>query len=174
MNEIVTVQTENLRPAPWKATYILRPDLKLLEQTLLEDGIQYPIIAQRSTGYIIDGFARWLIAQKHEEPVPVMWRDLDEVDSMILHVRMNRGRGSVVAKDLSNLIQRALRSQKYEYDELREMLNMTVDEYDVLADGSLVKRKKAKEHKYSKAWVPVETSGYAEKPQIERPKTKDR
>ena len=45
---------------------------------------------------------------------------------------------------------------------------MTSDEFDVLADGSLVKMRKIKQHSYSPAWVPIEsTSG--EDIRIERP-----
>ena len=165
---------ENVRPAPWRSTYIVTPDLKALEESIRDNGIVYPLVVQKDTSYIIDGFARWLIAQKHGMKFEINWRSLDEVDAMVLHVQLNRARGAVVAKDLSNLIQRVLRSKKYEYDEVRELLGMTVDEFDVMADGSLVKRKRAKQHKYSRAWVPVETSGLAERPDIERPKTPDR
>lgn len=172
------VHPETIRPAPWRATYILKPDLKLLERSIFHMTMLFPILVQKETSYIIDGFARWVAAQNLGETyglqVPVLILDLDDTDSMILHVEMNRGRGSVVAKDLSNLIQRCIRSEKYDYDSIRERMNMTADEFDILADGSLVKRKKMREHKYSKAWVPVETSGLGEKPSIERPKTPDK
>jgi hypothetical protein len=138
----------------------------------------YPILVQKDTMYIIDGFARWVAWQNigHERPphFPIEIMNLDETDSMILHVEINRARGSLVAKDLSVLIKRCLRSGKYDPDKLREKLSMTPDEFDILADGSLVKRKKMRKHKYSKAWVPIETSGFAETPKIERPKTADR
>jgi ParB-like chromosome segregation protein Spo0J len=169
------VKIESIRPAPWKATYIFKPDLKMLEDSIAADGMQYPILVRQETSEIIDGFARWVAKQNlGHKTVEIEFVDKSEVDSMVMHVQINRGRGQVVAKDLSNLIQRCLRSKVYEYDELRKKLNMTIDEYDILADGALVKRRKLKEHKYSNAWVPVETSGYAEKPDIERPKTPDR
>ena len=170
-----SVPIGSIRPAPWRATYIIRPDLKLLEQSITNMGMLYPIIVQKDTNYIIDGFARWVAMQNlKEEEVTIQFADLDETDAMVLHVQMNRGRGDVVAKDLSQLIQRCLRSDKYDFETLRLKFNMTIDEFSVLADGALVKRKKMKEHKYSKAWVPIETSGFVETPQIERPKTPDK
>lgn len=172
------VELDTIRPAPWRATYILKPDLKLLERSIIGATVLYPLIIQTETRYIIDGFARWIVSQgiadEYGTSLPVRMMDLDDTDAMILHVEMNRGRGSVVAKDLSNLVQRCIRSGKYEYDAIREKMNMTHDEFDILADGSLVKRKKMREHKYSNAWVPVETSGLGEKPSIERPKTPDK
>jgi len=168
------VQPENLKPAPWRTTHILRPDLKVLTASL-KAGWLAPIVAHED-GYIIDGYARWLIAQDEPSilPIPVVWLCGPEINAMLKHVQLNRGRGQIVAKDLSRLIKRVVRSKKYSTDELRMILNMTVDEFQVLAEGDLLKRKKMKEHKYSQAWVPVETKGEVERIQIERPKTPDK
>ena len=170
------LKVDNVRPAPWKSTYILKPDLTLLTDSIAERGMMYPIVVQENGMYIIDGFARWLAAQKLGlYTLDSIIMDYDETDSMILHVELNRARGSLVAKDLSNLVKRCLRSGKYEPEDLRKKLHMTQDEFQVLADGSLVRRKKVKEHTFSKAWVPVETSGLGTAgPEIERPRTPDR
>lgn len=168
------LKIENVHPAPWKATYILKPDLTLLTESIRQEGILYPLIIQTSTYYIIDGFARWVAAQNAGlTTINVITKDIDDVDAMLLHVEMNRAKGSIVAKDLSELLKRCLRSEKYEPEELRTRLNMTPDEFQVLADGSLVKRRKAKEHVYNKAWVPVETST-SDPVKFERPKTADK
>ena len=49
---------------------------------------------------------------------------------------------------------------------------MSSDEFDVLFDGSLIKKRKVKEHIYNKAWVPIESTS-SEDFHIERPPTPD-
>jgi len=173
---IQTVKAVNLRLAPWRATYILRPDLRLLRDSLRDHGWIAPLIIRSIDSTIIDGNSRWLVAQ--DEPklgieIPTIWYDVDIADSMIMHIRLNRGRGNLVAKDLSHLIQNLLRTKKYDAEDIRVILKMSADEFDVLASGDLVKRRKMAAHTYSKAWVPVETSGAAEVANIEKPPTPD-
>ncbi len=169
------VKPENLKTPDWRATYILRPDLKLLEKTISDVGrIFYPLLVREEDSTIIDGHARWMAAQHLDIDVPVTYISCSTADAMILHIRMNRARGSIVAKDLSDLLNLLLDELDYDDEEIRLMLGMTIDEFEVLLDGSLVKRKKLKEHKYSKAWVPIETNRPTETIKIERPKTADR
>jgi hypothetical protein len=51
---------------------------------------------------------------------------------------------------------------------------MSMIEVDMLLDGSLIKMRKVSEHKYSKAWVPIEApSGSVESIELERPPNAD-
>jgi ParB-like chromosome segregation protein Spo0J len=173
--EVELIPANAVRPAKWRANYVLRPDLKLLKQSLEEYGWIYPIIVRKADSTIIDGFHRWLLYQP-DEKVLVLWVDCDEIDAMIMHVRLNRARGEIVNRYLSKLVRRVLRSRKYTDEEVRQKLGMTYDELDVLADGTLLKIKKIAEHKYSKSWVPVETKGRekAAPVPIERPPNPDK
>lgn len=168
------VKPENIKTPEWRATYILRPDLKLLETTIQDIGIMSPILVREEDSTIIDGHARWVIAQRLNLECPVIFVSCTVEDAMIYHIRFNRARGFLVAKDLSNLLNNIIDENGYDLEEIRLMLSMTVDEFEVLVDGSLLKRKNLKEHKYSKAWVPVETNAKVEPIVVERPKTPDR
>lgn len=171
---------ENIRPADWRATYILRPDLAILGQSIADYGWTSPIVVRAADMTIIDGFARWLIAQKMPagSTIPVLLVDCDQTDAMCMHIRLNRGRGQVMAKPLSNLLKQILRAKKYNEVELQTKLMMTPDEFGVLRDGTLLKVKKISEHKYSQAWVPVEAppagAVLAGEMTIERPPNADR
>ena len=57
--------------------------------------------------------------------------------------------------------------------EIMNSLNLTADEFDVLIDGSLVKKRKVQEHDYNAAWVPIESNS-TEDFQIEKPPTPDK
>ena len=157
------VQTVNVKPAPWMATHILNPDLRHLAESISEYGWLYPILVRANDSTIIDGFARWWIAGNDKQVqvrdrgrIPVQWIDCDETTAKIMHVRLNRARGIVVARHLSRLVQDLVASSGVSDAALRQMLGMTVDEFDVLLTPGLIKARKLAEHPYSAAWVPVE------------------
>jgi hypothetical protein len=172
-----------LSSAPWRSTYTLKPDQRTLVSSLRTYGWLQPIVAQASTGLIIDGHERWKIAAADAEVfkrdkgmVPVLWVECDEVDAMIMHVKVNRSRGIMHASSLSKLLKRILRSGAYESAELKSLLGMSKDEFDLLIAGSFFKTRKISEHTYSKAWVPIEAPPGAISPSanIERPPNADR
>lgn len=178
---IVMVPHKSIRPAEWRTNHVLKPDLDLLRVSLTECGWLYPILVNNKNSIIIDGFHRWMISQEPKvapslgDAVPVVFVDVDDIDAMVLHVRLNRARGSIVAKRLSNLVKAVLASKKYSEQELEKILLMSPDEVDLMLDGSLVKRRRIKEYQYSKAWVPVEAPSGTEilHPTIERPPNRD-
>ncbi len=164
------VKPENLKTPDWRTTYILSPDLTGLMGSIRTFGILYPVIAMED-GTIIDGYARWVAAHRLQlSEMPVVFKDLNKVEAIILHIQLNRSRGQVVPYYLS----RAIRTLTTAIGERQVMnnLNMTADEYDILIDGSLLKKRKVDAHNYNAAWVPIESSS-SEDFQIERPTTRD-
>ena len=183
MIDIDYIDGISLLEAPWRTTYVLKPDQKVLVGSLLAYGWISPIIVHRKTRFIIDGCERWKIAADDEKIfkrdrgiVPVVWVDCDEIEAMIMHVRINRGRGQIQAKKLSSLIKKLDRSKKYDHTDLRKIFSMSVDEIDLLFDGGLLKTRKIAKHTYSRAWVPIEAPKGAATPvaSIERPPNADR
>jgi nitrogenase molybdenum-iron protein alpha/beta subunit len=79
---------------------------------------------------------------------------------------------------MSNIVRELFHSRKYSEDQLKEMLNMSYAEITLMLDGSVLKTRNIKEHKYSRAWVPIEapagTLDQDEMLTIERPPNKDR
>ena len=179
---IQTIKISELRPAEWRATYMLKPDLKILTDSINDYGLLSPVIVQSGTGVIIDGFHRVLAVSKSQKlmksysaGIPCSVVDVGEVDAMIMHVRLNRGRGDVVAKYMSNIVKSVHRSRVYTIDEIDELLNMNVMESELMLDGSLIKMRKISEHAYSPAWVPIEApSAQVGDVKIERPPNPDR
>jgi len=163
------IKASKLKPAKWvSSSYVVSPDYRRLTNSIISYGILSPIVCQPN-GTIIDGYHRWTVANEQKiKTVPVMVVDIDDIDAMLLHIDLNRSRGVVIAKFLSRMLKKVIASGKYEYDDLRRKLEMTSDEFDVLADGSLVKMRKIKQHSYSPAWVPIESAS-GEDIRIERP-----
>jgi hypothetical protein len=160
---ITAVPFTAIRPAQWRSTYTFKPELKLLTQSIRDLGWVSPILVRQEDSTIIDGFARWVVAQgdkviskRDRNLVPVVYISCDEVDAMLHHVRLNRARGQVMARPLSRLISDAVGSGKYGREVIRQALGMTLDEFDMLRQPDVLISKKVKEHEYSRAWVPIE------------------
>lgn len=183
MLEIQTVSGGVLRPATWRSTYVLKPDQKVLAQSLATYGWLSPIVVNAKDNTIIDGHERWMIAGDDREIadrdgglIPVRWVECDDIDAMLLHVQLNRGRGAIQARPLSHLLRKVMRSRKYSEMDVRKMLSMGREEFDLLINTGLLKSRKLDEHVYSRAWVPVEAPAGATAPNIsiERPPNEDR
>lgn len=182
--KVEEVLLESLIPAPWATSHLLRPDERLLVQSMLDWGWLQSLVVRAENRTIIDGTARWLTAmntpnvrKRLGDLVPVVWVSCDEVDAMLMHMRMNRARGMVVAKRTSNLLKTTVASGKYDADTLRKLLVMTKEEWDVMVDGHYLKQKSINEHTYSRGWVPVEApkpgSVIAGEMRFERPINRD-
>jgi ParB-like chromosome segregation protein Spo0J len=181
--QIQTLKIENLKPAPWRSNYVQSPEMKVLADSIIQHGWLYPIVVSSSTMEIIDGFHRWVCAQNTQEiierdggRIPCILVDVSEIDAMLMHIQLNRPKGSLVAKKLSNLLRSIVYSRKYEDADIQKKLMMTSQEFYLLLDGTLLKGKKLSEHTYSRAWVPIEAPAGAvpQKVEIEKPPNADR
>jgi hypothetical protein len=180
---IVWVDGSTLKPASWRASYVLAPDLEVLARSMDDYGWLQPIVVQQSKGVIIDGHYRWEIAgsmksirKTYKGLVPVIYEDCGDIDAMLLHLRLNRAKGATQAKKMSRIFRDIIMSGRYAETDLKRMLVMRNDEIDLMIDGTLIKNRKVAEHKYSRAWVPVEAPASVTEQAgfIERPPNPDR
>lgn len=180
---IEMVPGEKLIAAPWRTTYIVKPDLEVLVRSMTDHGWLQPIIVRRENNMIIDGHYRWEIAGQVKQIrrstkglIPVIYNDCTDIHAQLIHIQMNRGRGSTFAKPASKIVRNLINSKLYDESELRKILSMSADEFDVMYDGTLIKSRKIAEHKYSRAWVPVEAPASItdQAEVIERPPNADR
>lgn len=183
MIQIDYVNFETLKVPTWKCTYTLRPELLVIGSSLIQFGFIQPIHVRRSTGEIIDGSERFLLATSIHQisemcdgVIPVVYHDVDLMDSMMLHVRLNRGHSVIVAEKLSLIVKQLIKSGEYTTLEIMSYLSMGNEEFSVLSDGRLIKHRNIKEHNYAKAWVPIEAPPQKTVAPIEfeRPPNKDR
>jgi len=180
---VVTVPLSSLRAPSWGSTYLLRPDKTLLRISLVESGWLQPLVVRLDDQTIIDGTKRWDIAcsddkflSKFGSDVPVVYHDVDEIDAMILHVRLNRARGNVHPVGLSAIMKKIVYSGKYDDKDLSNIFVMGDDEVDLLLSSGLLKNKNWAKYEYSRAWVPIEVPKGADAGTsfIERPPNPDR
>jgi hypothetical protein len=157
---IETYSTDELQPGPWKATFLLKTDLKALAASMQMFGWTQPLVVRRDTLEIIDGHERWNLTRNTPlgKTIPVVLQDLDTIDSTLLHIHLNRDRGQLQARPLGRLLNKIIVSRKYTEQQLRKQFAMTTDEIDVLLNGTLLRQRNVAEHKYSRAWVPIEAA----------------
>lgn len=181
--KIIDLEHSDLRPAEWRATYVLRPDMAVLAQSLHTYGWIAPLIIRKQTNEIIDGYHRWLalrtdpkLMKKLGHDIPCVMVKCDLPQAMIMHLQLNRGRGATLGAGTSKIVQDILKTRKYKKEDLRMMLGMSTDEIDLMVDSTLIKQRKVPTHSYSKAWVPIEAPATItdEALVIERPPNADR
>jgi ParB-like chromosome segregation protein Spo0J len=179
--KVEMVDLESLKKGDWHCNHILRPDLLVLSTSLAEFGFITPIIARKGDGSIIDGYHRWMLAREVKQinervkKIPVVFVDCDSLEAAMMHLRLNRGRGSLVAHKVSRVVRDLVISKKYSEEDLEKLLSMKYDEIALLLDGTIIKKTNINEHKYSRAWVPIEApAGTVESVNIEKPPNKDR
>lgn len=183
--DIEIISGDQLQEPEWNATHILRPDLLVLADSIANYGIMSPLIVQKSTNIVIDGTQRLrLIAgnkhlrELHYENIPVRFIDVGNLDAMLIHVQLNRGRGQLVAKRLSTLVRALHKSKKLSTEDFSRRLSMKFLELELMLDSTIIKHRDIKNHSYSRAWVPVEappgTVDQEGSITIERPPNPDR
>jgi hypothetical protein len=177
--KIESINPKDILPSPWRATYILKPDLSLLAKSIERYGWTSPILVSSRTMQVIDGHERRNLAIAHKlltqegGTVPVIMYDVSETDAMMMHVVANRARGAIMNARLSQIVRTVSMSGTHNENEIMEAMGIGAMEFRILIDGSLVKFRKVADHVYSKAWVPVEAKS-DEKPSMERPPNRDR
>jgi hypothetical protein len=180
--KVEMVNVDELKISEWAATYILRPDLLTLAVSLTEYGFIQPILVRKSNNEIIDGNQRFLLATRNPHIkekvgglIPVYYVDCNSSEAMMMHLQMNRGRGTLQVRRVSNIIRKLSLSKAYGTKDFSRLLSMKMDELELLLDGTLIKMRKIPQHTYSRAWVPVEVPAGDEQPvSIERPPNPDR
>lgn len=177
------LKIENIKPSPWRCNHLQGPEMKVLAESIKENGWIYPIVVSSVSMEIIDGFHRWICAQNNTAIlerdggiVPCRLVDVGQIDAMIMHLQLNRAKGSLVAKQVSPVLRTIFHSKQYKDYEIQKKLSMTDQEFGLLLDGTLLKGRKLSQHTYSKAWVPIEAPAGAklQSVPIEKPPNPDR
>lgn len=112
---IISVPIEKIIPNAYNPNAVAPPEMKLLYQSIKEDGYTMPIVcyysSEEDTYIIVDGFHRYRIMLEYSDiyereqgmlPVSVIDKPLDH--RMASTVRHNRARGSHDVDLMSNII----------------------------------------------------------------------
>ena len=164
------VDVFKLRANSWNPNTVFNTELRLLEQSIVENGWLHPIIANLNY-VIVDGYHRhWLaknsqtLMERDAGIVPVVFVDIPDSEAMMMTVRMNRAKGTHGALAMRDLVQTLIDDHDVDAATMIEKMGMTESEVGLLYDGSLLKESTLRARSFSKAWVPIETRSKKREP----------
>jgi len=165
VNNIVWLAAEALQANHYNPNVVMNQELRLLEFSILSTGWIQPLLVNRAEMTIIDGFHRWALSKdskklqaKYGGEVPCALLDLEPWQAMLLTVRINRAKGSHVAVRMSDLVKEVIDQHSIDAKTVAQHIGATKGEVELLYQDSLFKAKNLGSYRYSKAWVPRETS----------------
>lgn len=113
--EVIAVPIEKIKPNTYNPNAVAPPEMKLLYESIKEDGYTMPIVCyynhEKDIYVIVDGFHRYRIMLEHADiyerekgllPVSVIKKSIDK--RMASTVRHNRARGSHSVDLMSNIV----------------------------------------------------------------------
>ena len=152
-----------LRANHWNPNRVHKPELRLLERSILATGWIQPIHVN-TTGLIIDGFHRWRLTTESKKvgaltdgQVPCAVLDLTDDEAMAVTVRINRAKGAHVAVHMHDLVTDLVVNYGWSRERVAEEIGANVREVDLLLQEGIFAARDIKSHAYSKAWYPMET-----------------
>lgn len=152
----------DLRANHWNPNRVHKPELRLLEHSLVTTGWIQPILINEHD-LIIDGFHRWRLSQDSKKvserwggKVPTAVLPVDDPTAMAITVRINRAKGSHVAVEMHALVTDLLTTYGWSREQVAKEIGATLHEVDTLAQEGVFAAKGTANWSYSPAWYPAE------------------
>jgi len=162
IDNIVWIEAEKLKANGWNPNRVHKPELKLLEHSLLSTGWIQPVLVNKN-GMIIDGFHRWRLSQDSKAvikefggKVPTAEIPVEDDEAMAITVRINRAKGTHVAVEMHRLVLQLLTDYGWSREKVAKEIGATLDEVDILAKEGVFAAKNIAKWAYSQAWYPAE------------------
>jgi ParB-like chromosome segregation protein Spo0J len=162
IDEIVWIQASELKANGWNPNRVHKPELKLLEHSLLKTGWIQPVLINKNN-MIIDGFHRWRLSQDSKAvieafggKVPTAQLPVEDDEAMAITVRINRAKGTHVAVEMHKLVLQLLTQYEWTREQVAKEIGATLDEVDTLAQEGVFAAKNIAKWSYSPAWYPIE------------------
>ena len=113
--DVIPVPVEKIKPNTYNPNAVAPPEMKLLYESIKEDGYTMPIVCyynrEKDIYIIVDGFHRYRVMMEHQDiyerekgvlPVSVIRKPIDK--RMASTIRHNRARGSHSVDLMSNIV----------------------------------------------------------------------
>lgn len=155
----------SLDPNDYNPNFVLTPELKLLEFSLLKQGWIQPILvaptASEKKFTIIDGFHRYTLAKTSKKvyamtagKVPCAILRLSEAERMLLTVRINRAKGNHIALKMHELVNSLHHDHGLTLEQIGKEIGAAKHEVETLMMDNIFVKKDVANTDYGKAWYP--------------------
>lgn len=142
---------------------VMNAEMNLIERSILQTGWIQPILVNKNN-VIIDGFHRWTLSRlspslrsKYHGKVPCAVLDVNDVEAMVITVRINRAKGTHLAFRMSEYVRELVEKHKIPMDRLATDIGATFDEVQLLMKSDVFEAKDVQNWAYSEAWFPAES-----------------
>lgn len=163
ISSIEWIEASTLHANHWNPNRVHKPELKLLEHSLLSTGWIQPILVNKN-GMVIDGFHRWRLSQdskavkeRYGGRLPVAVLPVEDDVAMAITVRINRAKGTHVAVEMHKLVSTLVEEYGWSREQVAQEIGAHLNEVDLLLQENVFTAKKIKDWAYSQAWYPGET-----------------
>lgn len=163
ISDVRWVSRDLLDANDYNPNHVATPELRLLEQSIVESGWTQPIVV-RPVGdryEIVDGYHRWTVSSRKRVYsmtnglVPVVVIDPDPAHQRMATIRHNRARGKHAVVKMADIVATLVDELHVTEDELGTRLGMDHEEVSrLLVRGSMLKRGAAEG--FGEAWKPTE------------------
>lgn len=135
---VISVPIEKIRANNYNPNSVAPPEMKLLYQSIKEDGYTMPIVCYYLSDLdiyeIVDGFHRYTILKNHKDIferengcLPVVVIDKERSNLMASTIRHNRARGSHSIELMTNIVSELTKSGMGD-DWIMKQIGMDADE----------------------------------------------
>lgn len=133
LRNIQFIDRDLVKPNDYNPNKVLEKNLKLLEESILNNGFCFPIVI-RPDYTIIDGFHRWMVSGReplktllgNKIPVVIVKHDT-KADDMAGTVTFNRARGTHLLEPMEHIVKDLL-EQGQTVDDISKKLGMSREE----------------------------------------------
>jgi len=164
IDNIIWIEVDKLKANGWNPNRVHKPELKLLEHSLLSTVWIQPILINKNN-IVIDGFHRWRLSQDSTKikdifkgKVPAAVLDVEDDEAMAITVRINRAKGTHVAIEMHKLVHQLLTTYNWAREKVAKEIGASLSEVDILAQEGVFAAKQIDKWAYSKAWYPGEST----------------
>ncbi|WP_198428778.1 ParB N-terminal domain-containing protein [Nocardia bovistercoris] len=164
IDHIQWIPADTLDPNVWNPNRVHKPELRLLERSLLSTGWIQPLMVSRER-IIIDGFHRWRLSQdsaavrkRWRGRVPVAVLDVDRPTAMLMTIRINRAKGTHAAIEMSAIVRELLETHHMDPAQIAQEIGGTRAEVDLLAQEDVFAARGINKWAYSPAWYPKDAA----------------
>ncbi|MBS5485489.1 ParB N-terminal domain-containing protein [Parabacteroides sp.] len=133
LRELQFIKRDLVKPNDYNPNKVLEKNLKLLTESILNNGFCFPIVI-RPDYTIIDGFHRWLVSGR--EPLKTLLAGLIPVvvvshdtksDDMAGTITFNRARGTHLLEPMEKIVKKLL-DEGLTVDEISKKIGMSKEE----------------------------------------------
>lgn len=160
IDNIEWIPAKELNPNDYNPNIVFTPELKLLEQSIIDTKWIQPILITKEK-VIIDGFHRYSLCLNSDKvkamtdgKVPCAVLNLSEPERMLLTIRINRAKGSHQSIKMHEIVHKLVEFYGITKEKVAKDIGATKAEVELLLQDGVFKKLGIPNHKYSKAWYP--------------------